>query len=52
MEGRHTIWRYAVHSVGGTLIMISRDPITREEALQALRQHYGDRILWLSGGVR
>lgn len=51
-QDRFTIWQYAVRGIAGELVMVSSEPITRDEALKGLAQHYGTaNVLSLSGGA-
>jgi len=47
---RHTLWRYSIRDLAGELVMVSSEPITRAEAEQSIRSHFGDRLLALRPG--
>ncbi|MAT65002.1 MAG: hypothetical protein CMN57_05110 [Gammaproteobacteria bacterium] len=51
-QDRFVAWRYRLRTVPGDLVMIASEPITRDEALRGLAQHYGcHNVVSLAGGT-
>lgn len=47
---RFSTWRYTLSGAAGTLYLISSEKLNRDEALKALSDRYGDRLLTLKAG--